>query len=96
MALAATADLADGAYPDESQEVGVAPTREQRQADAALVRTVGWAAAVLAAVAVVGLVAARSLLLLWIVLLVLAIAAVPQALGIVRRQRVEERERQER
>jgi hypothetical protein len=60
------------------------------------VRTVGWAAAVLAAVAVVGLVAARSLLLLWIVLLVLAIAAVPQALGIVRRQRVEERERQER
>ena len=56
-------------------------------------RAAGWAAAVLAGVAVVGLVAAPSVRLLWIVMLVFAVAAVPQAFAAERLQARRERER---
>jgi hypothetical protein len=52
-----------------------------------LVVAAGWSAVVLAAVAVVGLVVAPSLRMVWIVLLVLAVAAMPQAVVLVRRER---------
>jgi hypothetical protein len=45
-----------------------------------LQRGIGWTAVVFAVVAVIGLVYARSLLVLWVVLLIFAAAAVPQAL----------------
>lgn len=56
-------------------------------------RATGWAAAVLAGLAVVGLVAAPSVRLLWIVMLVFAVAAVPQAFAAERLQARRERER---
>jgi membrane protein implicated in regulation of membrane protease activity len=46
-----------------------------------LQRTIAWTALVVAVVAIIGLVYARTLLVLWIVLLAFAIAAVPQALA---------------
>ena len=60
---------------------------QQRQPPGGLVTVTAWAAVGLAAIAVAGMVAARSLLALWIILLVLAITAVPQALFHVRRER---------
>jgi hypothetical protein len=47
---------------------------------AAARRATAWAGVALAAIAVLGLLYARGLLLLWIVLLVFAVAAIPQAL----------------
>lgn len=66
--------------------------RDQQSGRNAVVAT-AWAAVVVAAVAVAGLMAAPSLQTVWIVLLILAVAAVPQALVVVRR---ESRERSQR
>jgi membrane protein implicated in regulation of membrane protease activity len=59
----------------------------------ASMRATGWAGAVLAAIAVLGLLAAPSMRLIWIVMLVFAVAAVPQALAAERLQARRERER---
>ena len=67
--------------------------RQQQQPPGGLVTATAWAAAGLAAIAVAGMLAARSLLAIWIILLVLAIAAVPQALLHVRRERREQARR---
>jgi hypothetical protein len=56
-----------------------------------LVTATAWAAAFFAGIAVVGLIAAPSLKPIWIVLLLLAIAAVPQALLHARRERRQHR-----
>lgn len=56
-------------------------------------RAAGWAAVVLAAVAAAGLLAAPSLRLIWIVLPVFAVCAVPQAFVAVRLLDRRERER---
>ena len=45
-----------------------------------LQRTIAWTALVVAVIAVIGLIYASALLVLWIVLLAFAVAAVPQAL----------------
>jgi hypothetical protein len=58
----------------------------QQQPTASMITATAWAAAVLAAIAVVGLIALPSLKPIWIVLLLLAIAAVPQALLHARRE----------
>jgi Flp pilus assembly protein TadB len=59
----------------------------QQQPTVSLVTATAWAAAVLAAIAVVGLIAAPSLTPIWIVLLLFAVVAVPQALLRTRRER---------
>ena len=69
------------------------PSSRQATRNASTMRAAGWAAAVLAGVAVVGLVAAPSVRLLWIVMLVFAVAAVPQAFAAERLQARRERER---
>jgi uncharacterized membrane protein YhaH (DUF805 family) len=61
--------------------------REQQQPSASLITAAAWAAAALAAIAVIGMLAVPSLRPIWIILLVLAIAAVPQAALHVRRER---------
>ena len=63
---------------------------EQQQPSASPIRAAAWAAAALAAVAVFGMLAVPSLRPIWIILLVLAIAAVPQALFQARRGRREQ------
>ena len=68
----------------------VAPMSEQPKPSGSLITATAWAAAGLAAIAVVGVFAARSLLAIWLILLVLAITAVPQALLHVRRERREQ------
>lgn len=65
--------------------------REQQQPSPSLITAAGWAAAALAAIAVVGMLAAPSLRPIWIILLVLVIAAVPQAVFHARRERREQR-----
>ena len=69
------------------------PNSRQTTRNASTMRATGWAAAVLAGLAVVGLVAAPSVRLLWIVMLVFAVAAVPQAFAAERLQARRERER---
>ncbi len=64
--------------------------REQQQPSASLITPTAWAAAALAAIAVVGMLAAPSLLPIWIILLVLGIAAVPQAALHARQERREQ------
>jgi Flp pilus assembly protein TadB len=64
-------------------------TEEEAGRDAAFARAAGWAGAALAALALIGLALAPSLRVLWVVLLVFAIAAVPQALATTRRQKRE-------
>jgi hypothetical protein len=54
--------------------------QQDEQPMVSLVTATAWAATFLAAIAVVGLFALPSLKLIWIVLLVFAIAAVPQVL----------------
>jgi hypothetical protein len=63
--------------------------RPKQQAGGNLVVVTGWSAVVLAAVAVVGLIVAPSLQTIWLVLLVLSVAAVPQAVLLVRREKRE-------
>ncbi len=63
------------------------PAPEQTQMTAAGKRATAWAGVALAAITVLGLLFAPGLLLIWIVLLVFAIAAVPQAFLIGRRER---------
>ena len=53
---------------------------KQTPMNAAAQRATAWAGVALAAIAVLGLLFARGLVLLWIVLLVFAVAAIPQAL----------------
>ena len=69
------------------------PNAKEPTANAATARAAGWAAVVLAALAVAGLFAAPSVRLLWIVMLVFAVAAIPQAFAAERRQARRERER---
>jgi len=64
------------------------------QMTASAQRATAWAGVALAAIAVLGLLYARGLLLLWIVLLVFAVAAIPQAL--LADRRAERRERRDR
>jgi hypothetical protein len=56
------------------------PAPKRTQMTAAAQRATAWAGAALAAIAVFGLLYAPGLLVLWIVLLVFAVAAIPQAL----------------
>jgi hypothetical protein len=56
-------------------------------------RAAGWAAAVLAGLALLGLLVAPSMRLVWIVMLVFAVAAVPQAFVAARLQERRERKR---
>ena len=67
--------------------------RQTTTTSASTMRATGWAAVVLAALAVAGLVVAPSVRLLWIVMLVFAVAAVPQAFAAERLQARRERER---
>lgn len=67
--------------------------RATRRSDTSIVRAAAWGAVGLAALAVVGLLAVPELRFIWIVLLVLAVAAVPQTLGIVRRGQARDRVR---
>ena len=67
------------------------PAPKQTQMTSAAQRATAWAGVALAAIAVLGLLYARGLLLLWIVLLVFAVAAIPQAL--LAGRRTERRER---
>ena len=69
------------------------PSAKPTTSTGSTLRASAWAAVVLAAVAVVGLVAAPSVRLLWIVLLVFAVAAVPQAFAAERLQARRERAR---
>jgi hypothetical protein len=73
----------------------VPKTRSRQPAsNAATVRAAGWSGAVMAAIAVVGLVEAPSMRTIWIVILVLGAASVPQAwLALRREQQRAERER---
>lgn len=66
----------------------------QPASNAATVRAAGWSGAMLAAIAVIGLFEAPSMRTIWIVILVLGAASVPQAWFALRReQRRAERER---
>jgi hypothetical protein len=56
------------------------PAPERTEMTAAALRATAWAGVALAAIAALGLLYARELLLLWIVLLVFAVTAIPQAL----------------
>jgi hypothetical protein len=56
------------------------PAPKEIQMTAAAQRATGWAGVVLAVIAVLGLLYAPGLVLLWIVMLVFAVAAIPQAL----------------
>ena len=69
------------------------PAPRQTPMTPAAQRATAWAGVALAAIAVLGLLYARGLLLLWIVLLVFAIAAIPQALLPGRAERRERRGR---
>jgi hypothetical protein len=59
----------------------------QSALDASLVRTTAWVGVGFAAVGVIGLIVAPGAAILWVVLLVFAIMAVPQAARIVKRER---------
>lgn len=72
------------------------PTANHKPEENSTLRTAGWAAATLAGLALLGLLVAPSLRLLWISLLVLAVAAVPQTLATIRFQARKERERHRR
>jgi cytochrome c oxidase assembly factor CtaG len=69
------------------------PTSKQTTTNASTMRATLWAAVVLAALAVAGLIAAPSVQLLWTVMLVFAVAAIPQALAAERIQARRERGR---
>jgi hypothetical protein len=71
------------------------PKSQTRQpgSNAATLRAAGWSGAMLAAIAVVGLVEAPSMRTIWIVILVLGAASVPQAWFALRREAQGERER---
>ena len=60
---------------------------EQQQPSTSLITATAWAAAALAAIAVAGMLLAQSLRAIWIILLMLAVAAVPQAVLHLRRER---------
>jgi hypothetical protein len=68
------------------------PVPKKPSSDAATLSAVGWSGAILAVVALAGLSYAPSLRFVWIMLLVLAVASVPQAWLALRRER-RERER---
>ncbi len=65
----------------------------QAPVDASTLRAAAWAGAVLAAIGLLGLFYAPSMRLVWIAMLVFAVAAVPQALFAVRLERRRERDR---
>jgi Flp pilus assembly protein TadB len=71
----------------------VPKSRATPGSNAATVRAAGWSGAMLAAVAVIGLVYAPSMRTIWIVILVLGAASVPQAWFALRRDARRERER---
>ncbi len=72
----------------------VPKSRSPQASTAATVRAAGWSGAMLAAIAVIGLIAAPSMRTIWIVILVLGAASVPQAWFALRReQQRAERER---
>jgi hypothetical protein len=61
----------------------------EQEPTGSLVTATAWAAAVLAGIAVIGLIVVPSLQLVWIILLLLAVAAIPQALLRARGERQE-------
>ena len=69
------------------------PTRNQPSSNAATLRACAWSGASLTAIAVAGLIFAPGMRTIWIVILVLGAASVPQAFFALRR---DERRRQER
>jgi len=69
------------------------PSNKDSSTNSSAMRATGWAAAGLAALATVGLFAAPSLRLVWIVMLVFSVSALPQAFAATRLQARRERER---
>jgi hypothetical protein len=65
------------------------PIPKKPSSDAATLTAVGWSGAILAVIALIGLTYASSLRFVWIMLLVLAVASVPQALLALRREKRE-------
>jgi hypothetical protein len=64
--------------------------------DASTLRVAAWAGVVLAAIGLLGLIYAQSMRPVWIVMLVFAIAAVPQVLFAARGGQRQERDRRRR
>jgi hypothetical protein len=83
MALARTAARLMAPTTDERQEVDAMPKDEPTQS-LATARAAGWAGVTLAIISVLGLVYVPAMKLIWIVILVLAASAVPQALIAIR------------
>jgi hypothetical protein len=78
---------------DVSQEVeAMSKGKQAPPFDASTLRVAAWAGAVLAAIGLLGLIYAPSMLVIWITLLVFAVAAVPQTLFATRRGQRRERE----
>jgi fatty acid desaturase len=76
---------------DVSQEVGAVSKEKQAPFDASTLRVAAWAGVVLAAIGLLGLIYAPSMLPVWIVMLVFAVTAVPQALFALRREKRDRR-----
>jgi hypothetical protein len=84
MALADDRRLADGAYHRRKSGGRAMSQGKQAPIDASTLRVAAWAGVALAAIGLLGLIYAPSLRLVWIVMLVFAVAAVPQALFAMR------------
>jgi membrane protein implicated in regulation of membrane protease activity len=65
---------------------------KQAPSDASTLRVAAWIGVVLAAIGLLGLIYAPSLLVIWIGMLVFAVAAVPQTMFATRRGQRQERE----
>jgi hypothetical protein len=62
--------------------------------NAATVRAAGWSGAIMAAIAVIGLIYAPSMRMIWLVILVLGAASIPQTWFALRRGAQRERKRE--
>jgi 4-hydroxybenzoate polyprenyltransferase len=69
------------------------PVPTKPSSNAATLSAAGWSGAVLAALALIGLMYARSLRTIWIMLLVLGAASVPQAWLALRREQKRDQRR---
>jgi hypothetical protein len=78
--------------PTTDQEVEAMSQGKQAPVDASTLRVAAWAGVVLAAIGLLGLIYAPSMLVIWIVMLVFAVAAVPQTLFATRLGQRRERE----
>jgi hypothetical protein len=92
MALADDRRLADGAYHRRKSGGRAMSQGKQAPFDASTLRVAAWAGVVLAAIGLLGLIYVPSLLVIWIVMLVFAVAAVPQTMVAARLGQQRERE----